>query len=159
MEDSSLCLLTGKMECPGLLSKRDLGSFHCHCLAHFQSYRLSMVGGLCGALHEDGHIWGSTEEKGGKPLNSFFLFFFLLLLSLAFFFFFFLVCVQGHKSSLVGALMDFLRLYLVPTLSFGSLGTVSVRSWSGSMSTSGRLSRWIMNLVALPIELGFNSHS
>ena len=53
--------------------------------------------------------------------------------------------------------MDFLRLYLVPTLSLGLLGTADVTSWSGVMSTSGRLSRWFMNLVALPIGLGFNS--
>ena len=45
MEGSSLCSLTRKMECPGLLSKGDPYPFHCHCLAHFQSYRLHMVGG------------------------------------------------------------------------------------------------------------------
>ena len=55
--------------------------------------------------------------------------------------------------------MDFLRLYLVPTLSFGLLGTVSGMSWSGAMSTSGRLSGWFMNLAALLIGLGFNSQS
>ena len=55
--------------------------------------------------------------------------------------------------------MNFLRLYLMPTLSFGSLGTISIGSQSGVMSTSGRLSRWFMNLAALPIELGFNFQS
>ena len=45
MEDSSLCSLTGKMECPGLLSKGDLNPFHCHCLVQSQSYRVSVVGG------------------------------------------------------------------------------------------------------------------
>ena len=55
--------------------------------------------------------------------------------------------------------MDFLRLYLVPTLSFASLGNANVRSWSGSMSTSDRLSRWFMNLAALLIALVFNSQS
>ena len=45
--------------------------------------------------------------------------------------------------------MDFPRLYLVPTLFFGLLGTVSIRS--GSMSTLGSLSRWLMNLAALTI--------
>ena len=55
--------------------------------------------------------------------------------------------------------MDFLRLYLVPTLPLGSIGTVSVMSWSGVMSTSGRLSGWFMNLAALLIQLDFNSQS
>ena len=45
MEGSSLCSLTGRMECPGLLSKGEINPFQCHCLAHFQSYRLSVVGG------------------------------------------------------------------------------------------------------------------
>ena len=48
--------------------------------------------------------------------------------------------------------MDFLRLYLVPTLSHGLLGTTDVRSWSGVMSTSGRLFGWFMNLVALQLS-------
>ena len=53
--------------------------------------------------------------------------------------------------------MDFLKLYPVPTLSLGLLGTADVILWSGVMSTSGTLSVWFMNLAALPIELGFNS--
>ena len=50
MRDVSLCSLTGKMECPGLLSKGDLNPFHHHCPVHSQSYKLSVVGGLCGVL-------------------------------------------------------------------------------------------------------------
>ena len=91
---------------------------------------------------------GIYRRKGGKPLNSFFfssLFFFPFGIFLAFFCF----CVQGHKFSFVGPLMDFLRLYLVVTLSFGLLGTANVTSWLGVISTSGRLSGWFMNLVAL----------
>ena len=104
-------------------------------------------------------IFGDLQKKRGKTtrllsFSSLFVAFVYLL-----HFCYVLFCVGGHKASLVGALMDFLRLYLVPTLSFGSLGTVSVRSWSGSMSTSGRLSRWFMNLAALLIELGFNFQS
>ena len=49
MEDSSLYSLARMMESPGLLSKGDLGPFHCHCLAHSQSYKLS-GGCLCMAL-------------------------------------------------------------------------------------------------------------
>ena len=44
MEGSSLCSLTGKMECPGLLSKGDLNPFPCPCLVHSQIYRVSVVG-------------------------------------------------------------------------------------------------------------------
>ena len=61
MEDSSLCSLTRKMECPGPLSKGDLNPFHCHCPAHFQNYRLSVVGGLCGIL-----LWQNLFGGGGN---------------------------------------------------------------------------------------------
>ena len=115
MKSFSLCSLTGKMECPGLVSKGDLNQFHCHCPVHFQNYRLSVVGGLCGVLlwqnliGGGGNRWATTssnawatsfnssskarnrtmEEKGGKPLNSFpFHLFCCFCISLALFFYF-----------------------------------------------------------------------
>ena len=108
--------------------------------------------------------FGDLQKKRGKNNKTPFPFLLLLYISCTFLFlFFFLVLylfgMWGHKSSFVGVLMDFLRLYLVPTLTFGSLGTATVRLWSGTMSTSGRLSRWFINLAAVPIALGFNSES
>ena len=47
------------MECPGLLSKGDLGPFHCHFLAHSQSYKLS-VGGM---MH--GPVVAKPDSGGG----------------------------------------------------------------------------------------------
>ena len=39
------------MECPGLLSKGDLGPVLCHCLVHSLSYKLSVGGGpVCGSV-------------------------------------------------------------------------------------------------------------
>ena len=71
----------------------------------------------------------------------------------------FCFCVQGHKFSFVGVLMDFLRLYLVSVLTPGYFCVFSVGSWSIDISKSGRLSGSFMNLVALPIELGFSVQS
>ena len=150
-------------ECPGPLCKGDLGPFHHHCLAHFQSYRLSVGRGLClvllwwNLIRGGGNRWATTSSKAWATsfnsssnarncakmstfsdlLNFFSLFLFLcwFCTSLAIFF-----VSGGHKSSLSGALTDFNRLYLVPTLSHGSWGTVCVMLQSGIMSTSGSLS-------------------
>ena len=67
---------------------------------------------------EDVQMWGSTERKGGntKLLFLFFSSFFLFLFT--FCIFFFLCYVWGYRCSFTGALMDLLKFYLLPTLSF-----------------------------------------
>ena len=105
---------------------------------------------------------GIYRRKWGKTTKLLFLCSFPLFLLLLYVSFILLCCFcfcVGSQIQFVVALMDFLPLYLVPTLSFWSLGTVSGRSWSGVMSTSGRLSRWSRTLAALLIGLGFNSQS
>ena len=102
---------------------------------------------------------GIYRRKRGKTTKLLFLFLFLFLCFWYISCIFFCFCVWGHKFSFVGALMDFLRLYPMPILFFGLLGTANVTSWLGVMSTSGRLSRWFMNLVGLLVELDFNSQS
>ena len=126
----------------------------------------TMPGLLCSTPHQMPEIQqrcphlGIYRRKRGKTTKLLSSLFFSSFFFVAFaYLLHFLFCVWGHRSSFVGALMDFLRLYLVPTLSFLSLGTVSGRSQSGVMSTSGRLSGWFMNLAALPIGLGFRFQS
>ena len=106
---------------------------------------------------------GIYRKKGEKLLNffscSFPLFLLFLYISCIFCLLFLFCCVWGYRSSFVGALMDLLKLYLLPTSSFWSWGTVSGWSQSGVMSISGKLFGWFMNLAALPFGLGFNSQS
>ena len=59
MEDSSLCSLTRKMECPGLLSKGYLNPF-----------TLSVVGGLCKALLWQNLIWGGHNRWATTSSNA-----------------------------------------------------------------------------------------
>ena len=65
---------------------------------------------------EDVHIWGSTEEKEEKTTKLlFFVLFFFFVVSVYLLHFF--VCA-GLQIQFLGALMDFLKLYLVPTSTF-----------------------------------------
>ena len=60
------------MKCPGLLSKGDLGPFHCHCLAHFQNYKLSVGGALHGSvvveLDQGGNRWAIASSNAWATL-------------------------------------------------------------------------------------------
>ena len=135
------------MECPGLLSKGDLGPLYCCYLVHSQNYKVSGEGTEQGLVVAELIRGGVTDEllhhpmpellhstllqmpemqwrcphlgiysrKGGKTtkLLFFVIFLFCLLLYISCIFLF--VFVQGHRFSFVGALIDFLKLYLVPT--------------------------------------------
>ena len=131
----------------------------CMALLQRNLIRGQVTGGLLphpmpGQLHLTPHskaknsskiaTFGNLQKRKGKTTNLLFLFF-----SSFFFFFFFhisfifcscLCCVQSYRSSCVGALMGLLKLYLVPTSSFWSWGTVSGWSQSGVLSISGKLS-------------------
>ena len=97
------------------------------------------------------HLEIYTKE-GGKLLNffSYSLPPFLLVLHISCIFCCF-CCMQDCRFSFVGALMNLLKLYLVPMLCFWSWGAVGGWSQSGVMSIMGKLSGWFRNLVSLPI--------
>ena len=71
----------------------------------------------------------------------------------------YLLLVCDHQSVLVGALLQLLRLYLVFTCLLGCVYISRVGAWSVDRSILGRLSGWLMNLVAPPMRLGFSSAS